>query len=192
LNPYELKAEDFTFVSYKHEGDSGAMLLATAKSDPSIQYIIKSEYPEIACNEFMYHHVAAAVGLYTQDVRIVSGIADKNHAVAIRYVPNAQKFIYDTSDEVSKQTYFKFKTLYAILNEDDSEEFYYDIQSRLFKLDNAASFNMSELAIRHAINYGNNELPEFVWKVLKSGINLVQYEKYALLLEIFNKPLRKL
>ena len=187
MNPYELRAEDFTFAPYKHEGDSGAMLLATAKSDPSIQYIVKSEYPEIACNEFMYHHVAAAVGLYTQDVWILSGLADRNHAVAIRYVPNARKFTYDKADEESKQTYFKFKTLYAILNEDDSEEIYYDGQGRLFKLDNAASFNMSELAIRHAINYGNDELPEFVWKMLKSGISLVQYEKYALLLEIFKK-----
>lgn len=48
------------------DGDSGAMELANLKDDPLLQYVIKGKrtYPEIACNEFMYHKVATALGRY--------------------------------------------------------------------------------------------------------------------------------
>ena len=63
-----IDARGFTFQPLLHPlhpdevGDSGAMELATSKTDSSEQYVIKRNiYPEIACNEFMYHKVATAL-----------------------------------------------------------------------------------------------------------------------------------
>ena len=39
--------------------------------------------------------------------------------------------------------FFRFKALFQILNEEDSEEFYTDAQNRLFKLDNVEAFLFS-------------------------------------------------
>jgi len=59
-----LDARGFTFAPFMHpfheegHGDSGTLELATSKKNPDEQYIIKSKFPELGCNEFMYHRVA--------------------------------------------------------------------------------------------------------------------------------------
>ena len=117
--PNILNRKDFTLSQFTPGvgGDSGALTLATLTADPRVQYVIKSGFPEIACNEFMYHHVAAALGLYTQETNLFMGMAGAKYAVAIRYVPNAIKFSHDEADERSRRTFYEFKTLYLILNE---------------------------------------------------------------------------
>ena len=100
-----IDARNFTFAPFPHPlhpaeiGDSGVMELATSKTDPNEQYVIKrgNTYPEIAANEFMYHIVATALGLYTQDVKLISGNKDYWRSAAIRYVPGAKQFSLKTS-----------------------------------------------------------------------------------------------
>lgn len=184
-----LNAKDFTFSHFIPEvgGDSGVLSLATLKSDSTIQYVVKSGYSEIACNEFMYHHVAAALGLYTQEARLFKGISGSKYAVGIRYVPNVRKFILEEASESDRRVYYEFKMLYVILNEEDSEEFFYDEQTRVFKLDNAASFNLGTLKVEHAVRYGHREPPNRVYQMLINGLNFLEYDKYSILLSVMNK-----
>ena len=185
-----LNAADFTFAPFVADvgGDSGALRLATSKNDPQIQYVIKSGYPDIACNEFMYHHVAATLGLYTQEARLFKGVAAGKYAVGIRYVPNARKFIYEEADEDNRRVFCEFKALYVVLNEADSEEFFYDAQTKVFKLDNAESFNLGILQVNSAIKYGNDkEMPPQIFEMMLSGLNNIEYGKYSILLKLLHK-----
>jgi len=189
MDNYFLNANDFTFAPFipKVGGDSGALQLATSKTEPHIQYIVKSSYPEIACNEFMYHHIAAALGLYTQETKLFVGIRGKKYAAGIRYVPNIQPFIHDEANEESRKTFNEFKMLYVILNEDDSEEFYYDEQKRVFKLDNASSFNFDTFKVNSVLSCKGKEPPPMVWQLLTNGLDYIEYGKYAICLQVMNE-----
>ena len=89
----------------------------------------------------MYHKVAEAVGLYTQEVKLFINKQYKN-AAAVRYVPNARLFRHDEASEENRKAFYGFEALFYILNENDSHEYYLDEKGRLFKLDNAASFKL--------------------------------------------------
>jgi hypothetical protein len=187
-----IDARDFAFQPFPHplhpdeDGDSGAMELATAKADPLLQYVIKGKgtYPEVACNEFMYHKVAAALGLYTQDVKLIAGNRDYRRAAAIRYVPEARKFRLDGSSVENYRTYFEFEALFVILNEEDSHEYYLDGQGRLFKLDNAASFHAEQATI---MMLDGNPLGRFFVPNISAPLNAVGFNYYRGMYEIFRE-----
>jgi hypothetical protein len=143
-----IDARRFTFAPFPHPlhpdyvGDSGVMEFAVSKTDAHEQYVVKrgSEYPDVAANEFMYHKVADALGLYTQDVFLINGRRDYHRSAAIRYVPNAIQFNLKTSSNENYIAFFEFEALYTILSESDSDEHYLDGHGKIFKLDNATSF----------------------------------------------------
>ncbi|MCL2299464.1 MAG: hypothetical protein FWC27_04890 [Firmicutes bacterium] len=179
-----ISAKDFTFRPFPHPlhpdevGDSGAMELATSKADPGEQYVIKrNTYPEIACNEFMYHKVTAALGLYTQDVKLIVGSKDYRRSAAIRYVPNAKIFSLKTSGEENFRAFFQFEALFVILNEDDSHEYYLDGQGRMFKLDNAAAFTVQQTTI---LLFDGNPLGRMFIPDINSPLNYAGYDWYGI------------
>jgi len=147
-----IDARQFTFAPFPHPsheggtGDSGALQLATSKTDPGLQYIVKNGFPELGCNEFMYHKVAAAVGLNAQEVRLFIN-RQYQQAAAIRYVPGARENDLSTATPENRAAFYGFEALFFILNEDDSHEYYLDGTGRLFKLDNAASFKLNEASL---------------------------------------------
>jgi len=106
-----LNAKDFTFEPFTPPkgGDSGSLLLATLKTNPREQYVIKGNYQEAVCNEFMYHHVAAALGLQTQETRLFKGVKKQKRSVGIRYIPNARLFDHSTASEENKEIFYKFQ-----------------------------------------------------------------------------------
>jgi hypothetical protein len=181
---YFLNAKDFTFAKFtpRKIGDSRALRLATSKADSTIQYVVKDAYPEIACNEFMYHHVAAALGLQTPEAKLITGLYASEHAVGIRYIPNAEKFSHATASEENKRIFYEFMALYIILNEEDSEEYYYNTDGRVIKLDNAASFNMDMVKVAGVINCNGEDLPPYLMQLLVRSLNHFEYGKYSILM----------
>jgi len=182
-----LNKNDFTFEVFKTEkiGDSGVLKIATLKSDKTVQYIIKSECPSFACNEFMYHHIAKALGLYTQEVRLFQNEGDL-YPVGIRYAENIREFSYNKEEnEENKRNYHLFETLFVILNEEDSHEYFTDKRGKLFKLDNAASFNMN------LMTYGfltwKGELPEPLRHSTQNCLYHTERDKYEIRIEILTK-----
>lgn len=77
--------------------------------------------------------------------------------------------------------------LYIILNEEDSEEFYYDEQNRLFKLDNASSFNLDTIKVNSVLNCKGKEPPPMVWQLLINGLNFIEYDKYSICLQVMGE-----
>jgi hypothetical protein len=187
-----LNAKEFSFSPYVSDaggagGDSGILRLATLKVNSQICYVVKGGSPEIACNEFMYHHVASALGLCTQEARLFKGVSGCEYAVGIRYVPNVKAFVHGKADEVNRRDFYAFQVLYVILNEEDSREFYYNEQGRIFKLDNAASFNLQSYVVQNVIAAGQKKTPDIIRQILTSGLNLTEYAKYGIALGILNK-----
>jgi hypothetical protein len=131
------------FSQSRGEGDSGQLLLATNVNVPNEQYVVKTHNPEIPVNEFMYHKVAAALGLYTQEVRLFKGFPECKYAVAIKFCPTARACSPAQQPDIDPPDYFRFLALYEILSEEDSKEIYVDKDNCVFKLDNAAAFNLT-------------------------------------------------
>jgi len=110
INSSFIDARKFIFKPFPHPlhpddtGDSGAMEIATAKTDSNEQYVIKrgNNFPETACNEFIYHKVTTALGLYTQAVKLISGSREYRRSAAIRYVPGRD---YPTLTRVMTKTF---------------------------------------------------------------------------------------
>lgn len=123
----------------------------------------------------MYHKVAVALGLYTQDVKLIAGSRDYRRAVAIRYVPDAQEFRLDGSSEENYRAYFEFEALFTILNEEDSHEYYIDEHERLFKLDNAASFNVQQATI---MRFDGDPIGQYFIPDISAPLQHVEYEYY--------------
>jgi hypothetical protein len=186
-----LNAKDYMLAPFAPSagGDSGALCLATHKRDAGLQYVVKSGcFDEVPCNEFMYHHAAAALGLYTQEARLFTGIPNSSkRAVGIRYVPDARKFVLEEASGEDKSVSYKFTMLYVILNEEDSEELFYDGQGRVFKLDNAASFNLDTMVVGSVVKYGKKEPPYWLWQKLGKRLDFLEYEKYGAILEVMNE-----
>ena len=121
-NSNYIDARNFIFKPFPHPlhpdevGDSGAMEFAASKNDSREQYVIKrgNAYPEIASNEFMYHKIATALGLYTQDVKLINGNKDYRRSAAIRYVPNAREFSLKESDDKNYKAFFEFPSLLVL------------------------------------------------------------------------------
>ncbi len=166
-----------SFQPHEHEGDSGSLQLATSKTDERIQYVVKSDMYGLACNEFMYHKVAAALGLYTPEVKLIIGLPGHKQAAGIRYISNMQKFVHNDGNETNCCDDYLFQTLYVILNEEDSQEYYIDEQGRLFKLENAASFNI-DFAFHDQITKGRNAGLD---KMFRNRLELVEYDKYKII-----------
>jgi hypothetical protein len=181
-----LSADDFMIDVFEPDigGDSGMLRLAALRSDKSVRYVVKGGSPEIACNEFMYHHIAAALGMYTQEARLIQGSGVPAFSVGIRFIPNAQPFRLDSANEENRRMYYAFETLYVILNEEDSHEYYIDEQERVFKLDNAASFNLQPYVVRDAMI---SELRDQTSGLLNNALELIEYEKYGIIVDIHKK-----
>jgi len=181
-----LNADNFILDRFPHplhpdeDGDSGPLYLATSKSDGSVQYVIKGDLPELACNEFMYHKVASALGLYTQEVKLFVN-DDLKNAAGIRYVPNATEYFHKNASIENRNAYYAFEALYVILNEEDSREFYLDSNNCLFKLDNSASFNLH-------LSPEMLKLNELLGNDIFKGVEFLEYDIY----EIHRETLIKL
>jgi hypothetical protein len=144
-DPNIIQESDFRYEVYRPSvgGDSGVLMLATKLTDASEQYIVKCQVEWNPVSEFIYHKVAAAIGLYTQEVKLFRKLMESKYACGIRYCSDAHKVgNIDTADP-NHRDYFRFMALFQILNEEDSEEFYMDGENRFFKLDNAEAFMLS-------------------------------------------------
>ena len=143
-DPNIILEKDFRFDVFKPSvgSDSGVLMLATKLNDESEQYIVKCQIEWNPVSEFVYHKVASALGMYTQDVKLFKKLLGAKHACGIRYCANARKADRYDADNPNRADFFRFNAFFQILGEDDSEEFYIDEQDRLFKLDNAEAFSL--------------------------------------------------
>jgi len=140
-----IQERDFQYEVFKPSvgSDSGVLMLAKKLNNESVQYVVKCQVDWNPASEFIYHKIAVALGLYTQEVKLFKSLLESKYACGIRYCANARKAgDFDAADEIGGD-FIRFSALYQILDEEDSEEYYTDEDGRLFKLDNAEAFLLS-------------------------------------------------
>ena len=64
---------------------------------------------------------------------------------------------------------------------------FYDEQGHVFKLDNAASFNMDTSKVEAVLKYGKKEPPAYVMQLIINGLDFIEYENYGRTLRDLNK-----
>lgn len=189
-DPNLISAADYKFEPFSQgrgEGDSGQLLIATNVNAPDEQYVVKARYPEIIVNEFMYHKVAAALGLYTQKVRLFKEFPECKHAVAIRFCPTAKAYS-PAQPGIDPSDYFRFLALYEILNEEDSREIYFDEDNCVFKLDNAAAFNLTELSMALLLKKTKSPwVQKTIDDKIKRYLETAEMQYYSIMIEILRK-----
>jgi hypothetical protein len=190
-DPNLISAADCKFEPFpqsRGEGDSGPLMLATDVNAPGERYVVKSRYPEIPANEFMYHKIAAALGLHTQKARLFKNFPGCKYAVAIMFCPAAEAYSPARRPDIDPTDYFKFLALYEILSEADSNEIYLDGDNRVFKLDNSAAFNLDGLLMILLLKktrspWIRKAIDEKIGKYLEAA----ETQNYSILLEILRE-----
>jgi hypothetical protein len=143
-----MNIRDYTLTEFhqsRGDGDGGRLFLATDKTDKAERWVIKTGGYETGCNEYMYFKVAKAVGLYTPEIRLITDNG-YGQAAAVRFIPNIKPFVEKEADENGIAEMCRFYALYCILDEEDSFELFCDVDGRVLKLDNSASFRLNYLS----------------------------------------------
>jgi len=140
-----IQEKDFRYEVFKPSvgSDSGVLMLATKLNDENEKYVVKCQVEWNPVSEFIYHKIASALGMYTQEVKLFKKLLEAKYACGIRYCANARKVKDYDAGNPNRSDFFKFNALFQILGEEDSEEYYADEHDRLFKLDNAEAFLLS-------------------------------------------------
>jgi len=115
--------------------------------------------PELASNEFIYHKLAALLGLCTPEVKLFS-LSDGlpfagKRAAGIRFISDMKRYRHEEAARQNRLDYYSFQTLYQILAEEDSEEYYVDGTGRFLKIDNAASLRADMYLSVALLEYDN-------------------------------------
>ena len=190
-----LEEKDFRFEPFEPSigGDSGALMLATKLTDENVRFVVKYEFEGDSASEFIYHKIAAALGIYTQEVKLFKKLSGAKYACGIRYSAHARKADPIIADNPQYSDYYRFLALYQILEEEDSKEFYFDENNRLFKLDNAEAFMLSS-ACYLLINKANTKsrgVRQEIDRYLEICINKSSEHTYRIMaekiLELFGK-----
>lgn len=151
-----LYTSDFTFKKYPHDGDSGELLLATSKYDKDEKYIVKHEYYDSACNEYMYSKISEAMKISVALVKLFI-VNDKektfksDFVCGIKYYEGSKKFKYeDINPDVghieNSCDYYKMRGLEALLFEGDDIEVI-EYKNKLYRIDTTDSFTIEDMDI---------------------------------------------
>lgn len=168
-----LYSSSFTFDFFSDSGDSGTLLLATNKKDKHEKYILKHQYYDCACNEFMYSKIGRAMNIEIAPVKLFY-MDDKkkkvktNFVSATPYYEDGTKNCYN--DLIKKKDcihnffdIYRFMGLYDLLLEGDGVEWILSNKT-IYRIDTTDSFTLSELFIHYLaydFTYQNIDIKKF-------------------------------
>lgn len=177
-----LYISDFTLKKYSNNGDSGELYLATNKKNKEEKYIIKHEYYDCACNEYMYSKIGNKMGIAIAPVKLFVLDNKKNmfksdFVCGIKYFENCKhvcfKDIKDNDEISNKQDYLKMIALETLFDEADGIEVI-EYNNKIYRIDTTAAFTISDFDIHPlAYDYNNHgiNVREFAYKnILKNSL----------------------
>lgn len=162
-SPDVVETADFVFSTFRSPeqcGDSGSLLLAKLKSNQSVRYVVKHEYTDCACNEFVYTKLAQAMG-YTMPGAILFRLSPKEkrkhfkteYIIGIRYLDldiESPSYVQIREKAENWKEYFSFLGMYAIFGESDSFETPLSKDGKIYRLDTTAAFPISTYHLDYA------------------------------------------
>ena len=173
-----LYISNFTLEKFPNSGDSGDLYLATNKRNPNEKYILKHEYYDCACNEYMYSKVGNKMGIKIAPVKLFV-LDDKkskfksDFVCGIKYLENCQhvsfNYIEENKTSINNwKDYFKMLCLELLFEEGDGIEVV-KYKNELYRLDTTDAFTISDFYIHPlAYDYNNNgiNIKEFAKKII--------------------------
>ena len=159
-----LDTKDFTFERYSNLGDSGSLLLATNKKNKEEKYIVKHEYYDCACNEYMYSKIGNEMGINIAPVKLFL-VTDKkkmfksDFVCGVKYYEECKKVGYEYIEEHKGEIenwkdYFKFRGMENLFFESDGIEVI-EKDNLIYRIDTTAAFSLNHLFISYLGYEGN-------------------------------------
>lgn len=153
-HPYILQSSELIFQPYKNEGFSGELLLATHRFTNK-QYVIKHQFPELACNEFMYYTIGTMLGDNIPETQLINitpndnNMFDTKYTVAIRYLQDAvtPKLNIILNSPALIRQWIISNAISWMLSEDDTLDFLLTKENQLYRIDTASTFELSRFAV---------------------------------------------
>ena len=174
-----LYMSDFTIKKFSHSGDSGDLYLATSKHNSNKKYILKHEYYDSACNEYMYSKIGNKMGISIAPVKlfILDDKEDKfksDFVCGIQYLEGCEHINFDyvckNKDNIDNwQDYFKMICLEILFDESDGVEIV-KYGHKIYRIDTTASFTISDFFL-HSLAYDYE----------KNGINIRKFANKTIL-----------
>ena len=158
-SPDIAQTADFAFSEIQHDGDSG-QLLAKRKSTQRDQYLVKHEFSDCACNDFIYTKLAQAMGYCMPDAVLFQlSPGEKRSYFKTEYIIGERYLnvidsapTYETVREQAKNWthYFAFCSLYAITGEGDGIEILLADDHKIYRVDTTDAFPISNYQLEFA------------------------------------------
>lgn len=181
-----LQIKDYHFKKnlFSRIGDSGELLFAVNNHNKSEKYIVKHEYIDCACNEFMYSKLGKLLGGNFATVKFfdtltppLNTIFTTEDVVGIEYLELESENIKfnDIKDKCKNpEDYFRFLAISKLFFDDDSYEIVLDKKGYIYKIDNSATFCISNYTLQSVyIDFNfNNEI-----NGINMNINIEEFTK---------------
>lgn len=178
-----LYISDFILERFPNSGDSGDLYLATNKHNLNEKYILKHEYYDCACNEYMYSKIGNKMGIKIAPVKLFV-LDDKENkfksdfVCGIKYLENCEHVSFNHIEENKNsinnwKDYFRMLCLEVLFEEGDGIEVV-KYNNEIYRLDTTDAFTISDFYIHPlAYDYNNNgiNIKEFANK------NILQMSK---------------
>lgn len=157
---------DFNLKIFPNSGDSGNLFLATNKYNSNEKYILKHEYYDCACNEYMYSKIGNKMGIKIAPVKLFI-LDDKEEkfksdfVCGIKFFENCKHVNFDYIDKNKNninnwEDYFRIICLESLFEEGDGIEII-EYNNNIFRLDMTDAFTISDYYIYPlAYEYNNN------------------------------------
>lgn len=161
-----LYISDFILERFPNSGDSGDLYLATSKHNPKEKYILKHEYYDCACNEYMYSKVGNKMGIKIVPVKLFV-LDDRENkfksdfVCGIKYLENCEHVSFNYIEEHKNsinnwKDYFRMFCLEVLFEEGDGIEVV-KYNNEIYRLDTTEAFTISDFYIHLlAYDYNNN------------------------------------
>jgi hypothetical protein len=155
------KVKDFKFEIHSDGGDSGQLYLAMRGTDGK-KFIVKHEYADCVCNEFVYFAIAKELGLKVLECNLFetnnSGIFKYGRAIAIEYIEKQKigKIVGNKSKVKNWQEFFYHWALYTAFLEADGMEMIVDKNGYCYRIDTTDALALSDtfaLGISHPVAF---------------------------------------
>jgi len=185
-----LKTTDYIFskdFEVNREGDSGQLLLATNKINKDEKYIVKHEYTDCACNEFVYYKLANFLGVKIPTTKLFEIPFDEKReyfktefVVGIEYI-NLVKEGFSFSDKNlanNWQDYFRYRALYDLFDEGDGVETILDDKGNLYRIDTTDAFRLGNFFLDYAgIDYIFEDVVDIKANIRKQIMQSLNYDE---------------
>ena len=171
-----LFTDDFTFKKFFHNGDSGELFLATYKHNKNEKYIIKHEYYDCACNEYMYSKIGNKIGVKIAPVKLFV-VNDKDNqfksdfVCGIKYFEDFKEISFDNIkiNFDNWQDYYRMHCLESVFDESDGIELVKN-NNYIYRIDTTDAFTISDY-----------DISLLAYSSIQNGINIKQFASINIL-----------